>query len=104
MLQRTESSRCSDPAGGSSPCWNEFTPRRRAMSEKDIPRILKRINNARAHCHVFFPWYNTEHHHAGVGLLTSFDVAAWRLGHEVSPVPGGERRGRAFLRGLWRPV
>ena len=102
------------------PCWNEFTPRRRnrghyetTFSEAQFntlkyrpasPERFGSIQDARAHCHVFFPWYNTEHHHAGVGLLTPFDVAAWRLGHEVSPVPGGERRGRAFLRGLWRPV
>ena len=32
------------------------------------------IQDARAHCHVFFPWYNTEHHHAGLGLLTPADV------------------------------
>ena len=24
--------------------------------------------------HVFFPWYNTEHHHVGLGLLTPADV------------------------------
>jgi len=32
------------------------------------------IQDARAHCHVFFPWYNTEHHHSGLGLLTPADV------------------------------
>jgi putative transposase len=32
------------------------------------------IQDARAHCHVFFPWYNTEHHHSGLGLLTPVDV------------------------------
>jgi len=25
-------------------------------------------------CHVFFPWYNTEHHHPGIDLLTPADV------------------------------
>jgi len=25
-------------------------------------------------CHVSFPWYNTEHHHSGFGLLTPADV------------------------------
>jgi hypothetical protein len=24
--------------------------------------------------HGFFPWYNTEHHHSGLGLLTPADV------------------------------
>ena len=32
------------------------------------------IQDARAHCHIFFPWYNTEHHHSGLGLLTPADV------------------------------
>jgi putative transposase len=32
------------------------------------------IQDARAHCHVFFPWYNTQHHHSGLGLLTPADV------------------------------
>lgn len=32
------------------------------------------IQDARAHCHVFFPWYNAEHHHSSLGLLTPHDV------------------------------
>jgi hypothetical protein len=28
------------------------------------------IEDARAFCQRFFPWYNAEHHHAGLGLLT----------------------------------
>src|SRR5262249_60208605 len=32
------------------------------------------VQDARAHCHVFFPWYNTQHHHSGLGLLTPADV------------------------------
>src|SRR6266851_3812811 len=32
------------------------------------------MQDARAHCHGFFPWYNAEHHHAGLGLLTPADV------------------------------
>lgn len=39
-----------------------------------FPTRFGSIQDARAHCHVFFPWYNTEHHHAGLGLLTPFDV------------------------------
>src|SRR5437016_5832759 len=27
------------------------------------PERFGSIQDARAHCHVFFPWYNTEHHH-----------------------------------------
>ena len=40
----------------------------------DFPARFGSIQDARAHGHVFFPWYNTEHHHAGLGLLTPFDV------------------------------
>ena len=39
-----------------------------------FPARFGSIQDARAHCHVFFPWYNTEHHHAGLGLLTPADV------------------------------
>lgn len=31
------------------------------------------IQDARAYCHVFFSWYNIEHHHSGLGLLTPAD-------------------------------
>ena len=39
-----------------------------------FPERFGSIQDARAHCHVFFPWYNTEHHHLGLGLLTPADV------------------------------
>jgi putative transposase len=39
-----------------------------------FPERFGSIQDVRAHCHVFFPWYNTEHHHAGLGLLTPADV------------------------------
>jgi putative transposase len=39
-----------------------------------FPAPFGSIQDARAHCHGFFPWYNTEHHHSGLGLLTPYDV------------------------------
>ncbi len=39
-----------------------------------FPARFGSIQDARAHCHAFFPWYNTEHHHSGFGLLTPADV------------------------------
>lgn len=30
--------------------------------------------DSRAFCRVFFPWYNTEHRHSGIGLLTPYEV------------------------------
>jgi putative transposase len=39
-----------------------------------FPTRFGSIQDARAHCHVFFPWYNTEHRHSSLGLLTPADV------------------------------
>jgi len=39
-----------------------------------FPDRFGSIQDARAHCHGFFTWYNTEHHHVGLGLLTPADV------------------------------
>src|SRR5215472_15715962 len=36
----------------------------------DFPARFGSIQDARAFCQVFFSWYNTEHHHGGIGLLT----------------------------------
>lgn len=40
----------------------------------DFPERFGSIEDARAHCRVFFAWYNTEHRHSGIGLLTAHDV------------------------------
>jgi putative transposase len=40
----------------------------------EFPERFGSIEDARAHCRVFFPWYNTEHRHSGIGLLTAHDV------------------------------
>jgi putative transposase len=39
-----------------------------------FPERFGSIEHARAHCRDFFPWYNTEHHHVALGLLTPHDV------------------------------
>ena len=36
----------------------------------DFPERFSCIEEARAFCQDFFPWYNTEHRHAGIGLMT----------------------------------
>lgn len=36
----------------------------------EFPKRFGSIQDARAFCQTFFPWYNTEHHHCGLGLLT----------------------------------
>ena len=35
-----------------------------------FPERFGSIQDARAFCQVFFPWYNEEHRHSGIGLLT----------------------------------
>jgi len=36
----------------------------------EFPKRFGSIEDARAFCQTFFPWYNTEHYHSGLGLLT----------------------------------
>src|SRR5688572_26761510 len=49
----------------------------------DFPDRFASIQDARAHGQNFFAWYNDDHHHSGLGLLTPHDVhfgvAAQRL-------------------------
>ena len=40
----------------------------------DFPKRFTNIEAARAHCQVFFAWYNDEHRHTGLGLHTPADV------------------------------
>lgn len=40
----------------------------------DFPARFGSEEHARAHCRDFFPWYNEEHHHAGIGYFTPYDV------------------------------
>ena len=39
-----------------------------------FPDRFGSIEDARAFCHTFFPWYNGEHYHSGLGLMTPEDV------------------------------
>ncbi len=43
-----------------------------------FPDRFGSIEDARAFCQRFFPWYNTEHRHAGIGLMTPATVHAGR--------------------------
>jgi putative transposase len=40
----------------------------------DFPDRFGSIEAARQHCQIFFPWYNEEHRHGGLGLHTPADV------------------------------
>lgn len=39
-----------------------------------FPERFANIEEARAFCRTFFPWYNHEHRHSGIALLTPADV------------------------------
>lgn len=40
----------------------------------DFPDRFGCLQDARAHCRRFFKWYNREHCHSGIGMLTPFDL------------------------------
>jgi len=40
----------------------------------EFPARFGCIEDARAHCQVFFPWYNTTHCHSGIGYMTPHSV------------------------------
>ncbi len=48
----------------------------------DFPERFGGLEDARSFCQVFFPWYNTEHRHTGIGLLTP-EVLHYGLAGEV---------------------
>ncbi len=40
----------------------------------DFPARFGSMVHGRAHCRDFFGWYNTEHHHSGIAMLTPHEV------------------------------
>jgi putative transposase len=40
----------------------------------EFPERFGSMEDARGFCQTFFPWYNTEHHHSGIGFLTPRQV------------------------------
>jgi len=36
----------------------------------EFPDRFGSLQDSRSFCHTFFPWYNTEHYHSGIGFLT----------------------------------
>lgn len=49
----------------------------------DFPSRFNAIEHGRSFCADFFPWYNDEHHHAGLGMLTPADVHFGLVEHRV---------------------
>jgi putative transposase len=40
----------------------------------DFPARFGSIEDARAHCQIFFRWYNTVHRHSGIAMMTPYTV------------------------------
>ena len=57
----------------------------------DFPDRFGSFEHGHAHCSDFFPWYNTEHHHVGLGLFTPHDV------HYGLAAAKQERRARVLV-------
>lgn len=57
----------------------------------EFPDRFGSIEDARAFSQTFFPWYNKEHYHSGLGLLTPEDVHYGRAAHII------EARGEVLM-------
>jgi putative transposase len=44
-----------------------------------FPQRFETIEDARNFCRLFFNWYNQDHHHAGIGLMTPDQVHFGRV-------------------------
>ena len=67
---------------------------RTANGGRRFPGRLHDITTAIAFCRMFFPWYNTEHRHGGIAMLTPDDV------HHNRTQSVLEQRGRT-LQAAW---
>lgn len=50
----------------------------------DFPERFEHLEHARAHAADFFDWYNNEHRHGGLGLLTPEDVHRGRVDERLA--------------------
>ena len=76
------------------------------------PEFLDRFGcyqDAHRFCAEFFPWYNHEHHHSGLGYLTPYEVH-WGLAEKRRDQRAGvlqlayERNPQRFVRGMPKPA
>ena len=59
-----------------------------------FPAFFANLEQGRAYCRDFFPWYNEEHRHSGIALLTPADVHRGRVGERIT-------RRRSILHAAW---
>jgi putative transposase len=75
----------------------------------EFPDRFGSIADARGFCQVFFPWYNTEHHHSGIAMLTPDDVHRGRAAARVAAraqvlALAYSAHPERFVRGVPRPA
>jgi putative transposase len=74
----------------------------------EFPPRFGSIQDARAHCRIFFHWYNHQHRHSGIGFMTPATVHRGRQ-HAVAQVrqlaldAAAARHPERFVRGPPRP-
>ena len=73
-----------------------------------FPERFGSLEDARGNCVDFFDWYNLEHHHSGLGLLTPYDVhhglAAGRVAQRaITLASAWEAHPERFPRGKPQP-
>ena len=62
----------------------------------EFPDRFGCIQDSRAFCHTFFPWYNDDHRHSGIGMMTPAMV---HYGLAAGDPPKPSTRPRRRLRG-----
>ena len=75
----------------------------------EFPDRFGCYQDAHRFCAEFFPWYNHEHHHSGLGYLTPYEVH-WGLAEKRRDQRAGvlqlayERNPQRFVRGMPKPA
>jgi putative transposase len=74
----------------------------------EFPDRFGCLQDGRAFCQIFFPWYNDQHHHSGIGMMTPAMVhyglaAAVRENRQLALQTAYSAHPERFVRGLPSP-
>ena len=61
--------------------------------QPDYPERFGSLVDARTWAQTFFPWYNTEHHHSGIGYMTPAAVHSGEAARALRRAPADSERG-----------
>lgn len=75
----------------------------------DFPKRFGSYQDASAYCRQFFSWYNTEHYHSGIGLLTPSSLHYGEApeileARKVTLTAAWQRHPERFVNGMPRPA